>query len=176
MAKRPAINIFNQLKSHSKPIPPVPKGVWYNPLYFIGFGFGAGAIPVAPGTFGTLIAIPFYWLCRNLPLSYYLGLVVCLIIFASWLSDYLSRQLKTHDHPGMCIDEFVGFFVTMINAPIGWGWIILGFVLFRIFDIWKPWPIGWIDKRVHGGFGMVLDDVAAGMISMALIQLTAYII
>jgi phosphatidylglycerophosphatase A len=173
MAKRRVTSIFNQLKSRSKSIPPVPKAVWRNPLYFIGFGLGAGTIPVAPGTFGTLVAIPFYWLCRNLSLSHYLGLVVCLIIFSSWLSDYLSKKLHTHDHPGMCIDEFVGFFVTMINAPIGWGWVILGFVLFRIFDIWKPWPIRWLDEHVHGGFGMVLDDVAAGLVSMVIIQIIA---
>ena len=71
----------------------------------------------------------------------------------------------------MCIDEFAGFFVTMINAPHGWTWIVLGFLLFRLFDIWKPWPINFIDEKMHGGFGMVLDDIVAGIFAMFIIQL-----
>ena len=76
----------------------------------------------------------------------------------------------------MCIDEFSGFFVTMIGAPVGWPWIILGFLLFRLFDIWKPWPISVIDEKVHGGFGMILDDVVAGVAAMICLQFAGCIL
>lgn len=166
---------INKLKSRSKPSLPTPKAVWQNPLYFIAFGFGSGAMPFAPGTFGTLLAIPFYLLLNTLPLSAYLIFVALFIIASSWLCDRISREIHEHDHPGMCIDEFAGFFVTMISAPHGWPWIVLGFVLFRLFDIWKPWPIGWIDEKVHGGFGMILDDVVAGVFAMIIIQVISRI-
>lgn len=176
MARLTVTDIINKLKTRSKPIPPVPEAVWQNPLYFIAFGLGSGAMPFAPGTFGTLMAIPFYLLLSSLPLFGYLAFVVFFIIFSSWISDRLSRVIHEHDHPGMCIDEFAGFFVTMIGAPHGYGWVILGFLLFRLFDIWKPWPISYIDENVHGGFGMILDDVIAGVFAMGIIQTLACII
>jgi phosphatidylglycerophosphatase A len=156
--------------------PPVPAAVWRNPLYFIAFGFGSGAAPFAPGTFGTLMAIPFYLLLRWLPLTWYLVFLMVFICFTSWLCDRISRDTKTHDHPGMCIDEFAGFFVTMTAAPPGAGWIILGFILFRLLDIIKPWPISYADKHVHGGFGMVFDDVLAGFYAMVMMQGLSYYI
>jgi len=149
----------------------IPEQVWSNPLYFVAFGLGTGTIPFAPGTFGTLLAIPcFIILQSTLPLYGYLAFVAFFIIFSSWLCDRISREIKTHDHPGMNIDEFTGYFVTMIGAPFGLGWAILGFLLFRLFDIWKPWPIDTIDEKVHGGFGMVLDDIVAGIFAMIIIQ------
>ncbi|RDI45175.1 phosphatidylglycerophosphatase A family protein [Aquicella lusitana] len=168
-------NIFNRLSSRKKPSPPVPAAVWQNPLYFIAFGLGSGAVPFAPGTFGTLMAIPFYLLLRPLPLGIYLLVVLAFVILSSLLCEHISRNIHLHDHPGMCIDEFAGFFVAMINAPHGFSWILLGFLLFRLFDIWKPWPIYFLDKNVHGGFGMVLDDVVAGLYAMIVIQLIGVI-
>src|SRR3990167_6488050 len=166
-----AKHMLTYLKSRSKPIPPVPLAVWQDPLYFIAFGFGSGAMPFAPGTFGTLMAIPFYMVLQALPLAAYLIFVIIFCIFSIWICDRVSRDIGIHDHPGMCIDEFAGFFVTMIDAPPGFTWIILGFVLFRLFDIWKPWPIFFIDKKIHGGIGIVLDDIVAGIFSMVGIQL-----
>ncbi len=173
MARFSVTNIFNGLKSRQKTSPPTPPEVWQDPLYFTAFGLGSGAMPFAPGTFGTLMAIPFYLLLQSLPLFFYIFFVLLFIVFSSWLSDRISRNTHTHDHPGMCIDEFAGFFVTMINAPHGVYWVVLGFVLFRLFDIWKPWPIRLIDEKVHGGFGMILDDVVAGIYAMVIIQLIA---
>jgi len=166
--------IFNKLQSRSKIIPPFPKAVWHNPLYFIAFGFGSGRAPYAPGTFGTLAAIPCYLLLSYLPLTGYLIFCVVFIIFSSWLCERISKETGTHDHPGMNIDEFAGFFVTMIAAPHGWQWIVLGFILFRIFDIWKPWPINYVDKHMDNGFGMIFDDVLAGVYAFAIIQLCYY--
>lgn len=170
MARFSVTNIFKRLPASTKPIPPVPAAVWKKPLYFIAFGLGSGAMPFAPGTFGTLMAIPFYLLLQYLPLYFYIIFVVVFIAASSWISDRVSREINEHDHPAMNIDEFAGFFVTMINAPHGWPWIALGLLLFRLFDIWKPWPIHLIDEKVHGGFGIVLDDVAAGIFGMVIIQ------
>jgi phosphatidylglycerophosphatase A len=169
-------NIFKNLKAKYKPSPPIPEAVWQNPFYFIAFGLGSGAIPFAPGTFGTLMAIPFYLLLEPLSLPYYIVCVAIFIAASIWLCDRISDAIHVHDHPGMCIDEFAGFFVTMINAPHGWQWIALGFVLFRIFDIWKPWPINVIDEKVPGGLGMELDDIVAGIFSLVIIQIVKIII
>jgi phosphatidylglycerophosphatase A len=133
-------------------------------------------MPFAPGTFGTLMAVPFYLLLRLLPLWAYLLFIIGFIIFTSWLCDRISRETKTDDHPGMCIDEFAGFFVTMIAAPAGIIWIIAGFILFRLFDIVKPWPISWADENIHSGFGMVLDDVLAGVYACAIMQAAYYLL
>ena len=167
--------LFNNLQKRSKIIPPFPAAVWHNPLYFLAFGLGSGRSPYAPGTAGTLAAIPCYLL-----LSYFLSPIAYIIftcvfiIFSSWLCERISKETATHDHPGMNIDEFAGFFVTMIAAPQGWQWIALGFILFRLFDIFKPWPISYIDKNIDNGFGMILDDVVAGLFSLAILQLTYY--
>lgn len=176
MAQLKVTNIFKHFKYTAKPSIPVPSAVWQDPLYFIGFGLGSGTMPFAPGTFGTLMAIPFYLMLRPLPGYAYLIFVFIFIIFSSLLCGWLSKEIRVNDHPGMCIDEFAGFFVTMINAPHGFFWIILGFILFRLFDIWKPWPISFIDQKIHGGFGMVLDDVLAGIYGCIIIQLLSYFI
>lgn len=159
------------IKLQSKPRLPVPAKIWQNPFYFLAFGLGSGAMPFAPGTFGTLLAIPFYLLLAHLPLIPYIVFVCIFTLLSCYLCDVISREIKVHDHPGMTIDEFAGFFVTMINAPLGWGWVLLGFVLFRFFDIVKPWPIRFLDKHVHGGIGIVLDDVVAGLFAMIIIQI-----
>lgn len=155
---------------------PVPDSVWHKPTHFIAFGFGAGLAPIAPGTFGTLMGIPFYLLLSWLPNLYYLIAVVLITIASMWLSDIVSKEINVHDHPGMCLDEIVGFLVTMCFAPHGWLWIAIGFGLFRFFDIVKPWPISYIDQKVHGGFGIVLDDVIAGIFSLVVIQILKWVL
>jgi phosphatidylglycerophosphatase A len=169
-------NIFKRLKFTRKPSLETPPAVWQDPFYFTAFGLGSGAMPFASGTFGTLMAIPFYLLLSPLPLLAYILFVIAFIAASSWLCQRISHEIHIHDHPGMCIDEFAGFFVTMINAPQGFQWIVLGFILFRLFDIWKPWPISYIDENIHGGFGMILDDVLAGIFAMIIIQITRIVI
>lgn len=164
---------FFSLKKYQDGVPPLPASMWRNPWHFIAFGFGTGAIPVAPGTFGTLIAIPFYLLFAQLPLVYYVLLVVLITIGSMILCDRVTKEIKIHDHQGMNLDEVVGFLVTMINAPQGLLWIVIGFLLFRFFDIFKPWPIRWMDEKLEGGFGIILDDVLAGIYSMIIIQILA---
>ncbi|MGD2056875.1 MAG: phosphatidylglycerophosphatase A [Gammaproteobacteria bacterium] len=144
-----------------------------HPLGFLGFGFGSGLAPVAPGTAGTLAAVPLYLLLKDLPFAGYLAVVALLFLLGLPVCAHAARQLGMHDHPAIVWDEIVGYLVTMICAPPGLVWIVAGFVLFRFFDILKPWPIRWCDRRVHGGFGIMLDDFLAGVFSAGLLQVSA---
>lgn len=148
--------------------------VWQDPAYFIAFGFGSGLMPVAPGTWGTLAAIPVYLLLAGQPLIIYLLMTSLAFLLGVWVSDKVSQEMGVHDYSGIVWDEVVGYLLTMTMAPIGWGWMIIGFILFRIFDIWKPQPIRSIDKQVHGGIGIMLDDVLAAIPAWLLIQLLAW--
>lgn len=136
------------------------------PVHFIAFGFGAGLSPVAPGTMGTLIAIPIYWLLSGLPLLSYIIAVIAILLVGIYTSGESARRLGEHDYGGIVIDEIAGFLIAMIAIPVYWGWIVLGFLLFRFFDILKPWPISWLDKHVHGGLGIMADDVLAGIYAL----------
>lgn len=154
-------------------VPPIPQSVWQNPYHFVAFGFGSGTLPIAPGTFGTLFAIPIYLALQLTPLWFYLLILFLITIGSIWLCDKVSRELQIHDHQGMCLDEFVGYLVTMVGAPSGIQWILIGFLLFRFFDIVKPPPIRFIDEKFTGGFGMILDDVLAGIYSCILLHFLA---
>ena len=141
------------------------------PVHMLAFGFGAGLSPTAPGTAGTLLAVPLVFVLRDLDAVWYLLLTAGLLAAGVWLCGRTARDLQVHDHPGIVWDEIVGYLVTMVFAPPGWLWIALGFVLFRFFDIVKPWPIRWCDRQVGGGLGIMLDDLLAGAFSAALLQL-----
>jgi phosphatidylglycerophosphatase A len=134
-----------------------------NPIHFLAFGFGFGLAPRAPGTLGTLPALPLYWWIKNWPLAWYILLVLALFLVGVWACQVTARDLGIKDPSCVVWDEFVGFLVTMVVAPSGWGWLLGGFILFRLFDIWKPWPIRVLDRRVSGGLGIMLDDVVAGI-------------
>lgn len=148
--------------------------VWHDPRYFIAFGFGSGLLPIAPGTWGTLAAIPVYLLVWNLHWSLYLILTLIAFVLGVWVSDVVSKGLGVHDYKGIVWDEVVGYLLTMFLAPHGIWWIVLGFFLFRIFDIWKPQPIGWIDQKVQNGFGVMLDDALAAIPAWGIVQLVAW--
>ncbi len=147
-----------------------------NPVHLLAFGFGSGCAPVAPGTFGTLLAVLLYLPLSLLPLLPYLLVLAGVILSGIWLCGRTSRDLGVHDHGGIVWDEFAGYFVTMIAAPPGWWWIAVGFLLFRLFDIWKPWPIRVLDKRVAGGWGIMVDDLLAGVYAWALLQLAHWVL
>jgi len=148
----------------------------FNPINFLAFGFGLGYAKKAPGTFGTLAGIPFILLFQQTSLEIYLAATVVMALFGIWLCGACSKQLGVHDHPGIVWDEIVGYMITMVAVPAGWQWLLLGFVLFRIFDIWKPWPIGLLDKHVHGGLGIMIDDVLAGLFALGVLQLIVWIV
>lgn len=143
--------------------------VWSNVWHFLAFGFGTGLAKKAPGTWGTLAGLALMPLLYLLPL--WLGLVVIALasVFGIWLCGRVADDLGVHDHGGIVWDEIVGIWMTLILLPNTWQWWVLGFVLFRILDILKPWPISWLDRRVGGGLGIMLDDMLAGLIAAALL-------
>lgn len=146
-----------------------------DPIHFIAFGFGSGLSPKAPGTVGTLVAIPIYLLMQSYDPWIYAAILIVLSLVGIYIAGESARKLNTHDHGGIVIDEICGYLLTMFMAPAGWVWIIVGFILFRIFDIFKPWPINLADQKVTGGFGIVLDDLIAGvyaLLSLNVIVLT----
>ncbi len=143
-----------------------------NPVHWLAFGFGSGCAPVAPGTFGTLAAVALYIPLSWLPPALYLVVLGLVILAGIGLCGRTSKDLGVHDHGGIVWDEFAGYFVTMIAAPPGWQGIVLGFLLFRLFDIWKPWPIRWLDKNLEGGLGIMVDDLLAGFYALVLLQLS----
>jgi len=147
-----------------------PASVFRNPVHFLAFGLGSGAAPVAPGTFGTLAAVPLYLLLAQLPLALYLLAVMLAFGVGIWLCERTSRDLGVHDHGGIVWDEFVGFWLTMVAAPEGWQWLLAGFLLFRLFDILKPFPINYLDRHIHGGLGIMLDDAVAGSFAWLILQ------
>lgn len=152
----------------------IPINYLKNPIHFLALGFGSGLMPKAPGTFGTLAAIPVYYVLKDLSIIYYIASILILLIMGIFICQYTSRKLKVHDHPGIVIDEFVGYLITMIAVPFSWLWVFIGFILFRFFDILKPWPISWLDKKVSGGFGIMVDDVLAGFFALAIMHIILY--
>ncbi len=142
-----------------------PKTILRSPIHFLAFGFGSGLSPKAPGTMGTLVALPLVWLMMHLSLMSYLCLIVMFSAFGIWLCGESAKRLHAHDHPGIVFDEFVGMAITMIGMPLKFSWLVLGFVAFRCLDIGKPWPIREADRRLSGGLGIMLDDMIAGMVA-----------
>lgn len=152
----------------------LPPGLLRDPRHWPALGFGLGAAPFAPGTFGTLLGIPVYLLLAGASLPVYLAAVAALFLLGIAACRVTARALGVHDHPAIVFDEVVGFLITMTLAPASAGWIVAGFALFRLFDIWKPWPIRWIDRHVHGGLGIMLDDALAGVYALLVLQAVAW--
>jgi len=150
---------------------PLNTKVFQDPAYFIAFGFGTGLMPKAPGTFGTLAAIPIYLLLANTPWFVYLAVTIMAFFLGIYVSNQVSRELGLHDYQGIVWDEVVGLLLTLFLVPVGFWWMVTGFILFRLFDIWKPEPIRWVDKRVPGGLGIMLDDVLAAIPACLILHL-----
>ncbi|HSS64079.1 MAG TPA: phosphatidylglycerophosphatase A [Gammaproteobacteria bacterium] len=151
--------------------PPAPRPDLRNPVHVLAFGFGAGLSPAAPGTAGSAVGILIYLFLAPLPLPVYIGVCGLLFLAGVWICGKTSRDLRVHDHGGIVFDEIVGMLFVMIAIPPDWPWVVGGFVLFRLFDVLKPWPIGWLERRVRGGIGIMLDDLLAGLAALALLQL-----
>lgn len=139
-------------------------------VQWLAFGFGSGLSPRAPGTAGTLAAVPLYFLLAELPPVYYPVAVLLAGAAGVAICGRVSRQLGVHDHPGIVWDEFVGYWVTMWLLPPDWSWALAGFIVFRCFDILKPWPVRFLDRHLHGGLGIMMDDIVAGMMACAVLH------
>ena len=138
---------------------------------FLGLGFGSGLAPKAPGTFGTLAAIPLYLLLSSGGRALFLVGLVVILLAGIWICGEAARVLDNHDHPAIVWDEIAGYMVTMALVQVSIANILAGFILFRFFDIIKPWPIKWADQHVHGGTGIMLDDILAGVFAAVILWL-----
>jgi phosphatidylglycerophosphatase A len=153
-----------------------PNVTWLrDPGHFLSLGFGSGLAPKAPGTFGTVAAIVVYLPMTLLSTPVYCAVTILLFFLGIWLCGRTATQLGTHDHGSIVFDEFVGFLVTMAFVTCSVSSVILGFLLFRLFDILKPWPISFLDKKVHGGFGIMIDDVIAGLFAVVILEFIEYL-
>jgi phosphatidylglycerophosphatase A len=148
-----------------------PRQIMSDPVLFLAFGFGSGLAKKAPGTFGTLAAIPLYWLFAQADLLVYSLLTLIVTVVGVPICGIAAKKLEEHDFGGIVWDEIAGYLITMWLAPFTWQAMVAGFILFRIFDIIKPWPIKWIDQHVHGGLGIMLDDVLAALFAGGLLLL-----
>ncbi len=146
------------------------------PVHFLALGFGSGLIKPAPGTWGTLAAVPLYLLLSELSIEGYLSVLVLLSLAGIWICGKCAEDVGVHDHPAIVWDEFAGYLLTMAFIEPTWQNIIAGFLLFRLFDIAKPWPIGYFDRKVRGGFGIMFDDILAGVFAFASLHLLQAII
>jgi phosphatidylglycerophosphatase A len=149
--------------------------VFTHPVHFLAYGFGAGLSPKAPGTIGTLVAVP---LCVLLMLytnsTVYLAVLAAALVSGIFICGYTARKMGVDDPKGVVWDEIVGYLITMLGLPVRWVWFLAGFLMFRLFDIWKPWPIRWADRHIKGGFGIMFDDVIAAVFACVLLNLGAY--
>lgn len=152
-----------------------------NPIHLLAFGLGSGLAPKAPGTFGTLAALPIWWFClAHLNTELYALVLLISFVIGVAICQITSHDMGVHDHGGIVFDEWVGVWITLLWLPQGNGlwpdlaWLTAGFIAFRFFDIIKPWPIRWLDQKVAGGFGIMIDDVLAGVFALAIIQLAFY--
>jgi phosphatidylglycerophosphatase A len=144
--------------------------VFSHPFHVLAFGFGAGLSPIAPGTMGSLVAIPFIMLMSLLSWPLYVLITLIVIIVGTYVAGWSSHALNVHDHSGIVIDEIAGMMLMMMFVPINALTLLLGFIAFRFFDILKPWPIGWLDKKVSGGVGIMVDDLLAALYAAAVLN------
>ena len=149
--------------------------VWHDKDYFLAFGFGTGLLPVAPGTWGTLPGIPLVLLLGSVSSLWYLIITLAAFVYGCVICDKVSNELQVHDYSGIVWDEVVGYLLTLFLVPISWLTLLLGFLLFRLFDIWKPFPIKLIDSKVKGGLGIMLDDALAALPAWLCLQFIVWV-
>ncbi|GHG63997.1 phosphatidylglycerophosphatase A [Alishewanella longhuensis] len=138
--------------------------------HFLALGFGSGLAPKAPGTFGTLVALPLVWLLSLAGTSWFVAFLVVGTLLGIYVCGKAAADVGEHDHGAIVWDEIIGFTLTMLLVPVSIMSLLVGFALFRFFDIVKPWPIRWFDQRVHGGFGIMLDDLLAALPALVILH------
>lgn len=167
---------MTKLEPTTSPITPTWCWLCKHPICWLGFGFGTGLAPKAPGTFGTLPAIPLAagWLMLDLPLWLNIAFAIILFLVGIPICDVTEKLLQRQDYGGIVWDEIAAMILILFSIPISGVWWLVAFVLFRIFDALKPWPIRWFDARVHGGFGIMLDDLIAAIFSLIILLTAVY--
>ncbi len=162
MSQQPKIDFFNRTLKEKI-------------IIFISLGFGTGFIKFAPGTWGTLPGVAFAYFLMPYPIIHILSIIIISLV-GIWFCDKASEILKVHDYGGIVIDEIAGVMITFLFFTPSWYILILGFIWFRFFDIIKPFPIRWIDKKVSGGFGIMVDDTVAGIFAWISLWISIFII
>ncbi len=162
------MNIFREHYGNSQL---TAKQILTDPVLFLAFGFGSGLVKKAPGTMGTLAAIPLYVLCVQFEVWIYALLTLVATLAGVWICAIAAKKLNEHDYGGIVWDEVAGYLITMLFVPYSWQAMLVGFALFRLFDIVKPQPIQWVDAKVTGGLGIMLDDVLAAIFAGLLLRL-----
>lgn len=145
------------------------------PICLLAFGFGSGLAPVAPGTFGTLPALPLAFVLTLMGIDGWLLAFVCVCLFM-WgirICSYTEKALGKQDYGGIVWDEIVAMLLVLAFVPFHWQWWLWAFIVFRLFDALKPWPIKWFDRRFHGGFGIMIDDLIAALMTLLVLHLAA---
>lgn len=155
--------------------PPIRK-LLTRPDYLIAYGLGSGLVPKAPGTAGSAIALLIFIPLSVLPIVFQLLVIAASFGLGVYVADRVSAELGSKDPSEIVWDEFVGMWIALLWLPEGWIWYPIAFVLFRIFDIAKPWPVSLVDDRLEGGMGIMLDDVIAALYALALLQVGAYLL
>jgi phosphatidylglycerophosphatase A len=150
---------------------PQPRFAFTHPAHFIAFGFGAGLAPFAPGTAGTLLAFPLWWLLGAYPPAALFAILAFLFAVGVWACDVTGRRMGVADHGAMCWDETVAFLLVLAIAPQDWRWQAAAFLLFRAFDVVKPPPIRRLESRMKGGFGVMFDDLLAAAYTLLVLAL-----
>jgi len=138
--------------------------------HFFALGFGSGLAPKAPGTAGTLVAFPLYWLIRDLSLGYRFTIVTLLFGIGIYFCSKTNQSLGVADHGSIVWDEIVAMMMVLTFTPRHWAFWILAFALFRLFDIWKPFPIKQCDAKFKNGFGVMFDDILAAIYAILCMQ------
>lgn len=151
-----------------------------HPAGWIACGFGSGLVPRAQGTLGSALAfLPWWFLWRGLPLPGYGLMLILTFAVGVWACGESSRRLGFPDHRALVWDEFVGQWLTLLPVLVwgtSWWTLLIGFILFRLFDVWKPWPIRWLDAHVKGGAGVMVDDVVAGVFGAIVLAIIMYLV
>lgn len=146
-----------------------------DPVHFLAFGFGTGLAPLAPGTFGSLPGLLLFWLTLGFGSYVQWGVAAALVFAGIWLCGESARRIGVHDHGGIVWDEIAGMYLTLFFAPLSVGGWVAAFVLFRVMDIVKPWPIRDLDHRMSGGLGIMLDDLMAALYAAILLALYGWL-
>lgn len=137
-----------------------------HPAHFLALGFGSGLAPKAPGTFGTVVAFPLFWLIAGYTFNVQLAIIAVLFIIGIYFCEVAGKNLGVSDHGSIVWDEIAAMMLVLTITPKHWLWWLAAFLLFRLFDIWKPFPIRQCDAKLKGGFGVMFDDLLAAVYAM----------
>ena len=146
-----------------------------HPAHFLALGFGSGLAPKAPGTFGTIIGLPLFYLIAHYSLNIQLSIIALLFLVGIYLCDVAGKALGVSDHGSIVWDEIAAMMLVLTITPMHWLWWLIAFGLFRLFDIWKPFPIRQCDAKLKGGFGVMFDDLLAALYALIVLKALLWI-